>query len=253
MFRNRSNFDIGSFLEISRTRNRPKVDDPFEFSPLELGMSMYIDTKINGAKIKPMQCQLVGHVKGQYLILSTPKVEGMTIKYNENNLVNIHYLSNRTVYSFQSKVLRVLGPPFYFTIFQMPDQIKETPLRGSQRIKVGIPFDRAGGDPNREYILNLSASGALIKLSNKMPINSDLSINFFLPNGYAVSNLNCIVKRVDMNGKRMLAGVEFDTSHRDYQAIGQYIDFVLTAHEHEQEELENVIEEEEDNVRSMIG
>jgi len=223
--------EISQLLEISRNRNRPKKDDPFESVPLEHGMTMYIDTRVGFNKVKPMQSMLLGYQHGQYLILSTPRIDGMPIKYNETNLVNVYFIHNRTVFSFKSKVMRFLGPPFYLTIFQSPDALEETPLRSSSRIQVGIPFDRANGDPEREFIINLSATGALLKLSSKMPINSDISLSFFLPNGVAVNDIDCTVKRVDMSGGRMLAGVEFDDQHDDYPAIQRYMNFVMGAME----------------------
>lgn len=229
MTRIKSGVEISQLLEISRNRNRPKKDDPFEHVPLEHGMTMYIDTRVGYNEVKPMQSMLLGYLKNQYLILSTPRIDGMPIKYNETNLVNVYFINDRTVYSFKTKVMRFLGPPFYLTIFQSPEVLDETPLRSASRIQVGIPFDRANGDPEREFIINLSSTGALLKLSSKMPINSDILISFFLPNGVSVNNIECTVKRVDMTEGRMLAGVEFDDSHEDYPAIQRYMNFVMGA------------------------
>lgn len=225
----RSQFDIRKILEISRNRNRPHTDDPFEGIPVSMGMALYIETRVSPSEVRPMQTQLVGYMQGQYLVMTTPRIDGMSLKYNDNQLLAVYFIHDRTVYSFKTRVLRHLGPPFYMSIFQAPEVVEETPLRGASRISVGIPFDRPSGDPQREFILNLSGTGALLRLSSKMPINSVLTLSFFLPNGVSVTNIPCQVKRVDMSNNRMLTGVEFEFNHEDFPAIGQYMDFVLGA------------------------
>lgn len=225
-------------LEIGRSRNGPRNNDPFEHVPLELGKTMYIDTRVGTKEMKPLVSIVLGHMKGQYIILSTPQVDGVPVKYNTANPITIYFLQDRTVYFFKTKVMRFLGPPFYMTIFQNPDQIEATSLRSSTRFQVGIPFERAAGNSEKEFIINLSSTGALLKISSKMPINSQFDVSFYLPNGVSVNNIGCTVKRVDLTESRMLAGVEFDEQHEDFFAVERYMNFVLGAIETESDEIE---------------
>lgn len=232
-------FEISHALEVSRSRMSTRRDDPFENTPLAMGMTLYIDTKISPSQSKPLKTRLVGYSKGQCLILTTPRLEGLPIKYKERTAITVYFLRDRTVYSFKTMALRMIGVPFNFTMFQVPTKVEETALRGSPRVLVGIPFDRIGGDPTKEHVINLSATGALLRLSNKLPIDSNFAVSFFLPNGVSITDIGVSVKRVMVQNGKSVAGVEFDLSHPDFAAIGNYISFVMGDNEIEESPADN--------------
>lgn len=228
MSRNRDELEIGKFEQINRARNRPADDDPFEVAPIGIGTEMYIHTKIGvNVEAKPFKTKVVGYQPGQYLILETPRLNGVAIKYQENRQITVHYLAEKAVCSFKTQAVRALSAPFYMTIFQCPEKIEMTHLRSSPRLPVGIPFDRNGGDPAKEFIVNLGSQGALLKVKEKVALNSSFKITFYLPNGEAVNGITVNVKRIDISNGRTMAGVEFDPDHANFPAIGKYLNFVL--------------------------
>ncbi len=218
---------IGRLLEINRARKQETQDDPFERAPLNVGMEMYIDTKIGFSPNKPMKSLLVGYMKNQYLIVTTPRIEGLSAKYADSSNIVVRYISRRSVYSFRTQALRTMGPPFHLTFLQFPEKVEETALRASPRLQVGIPFGRSDVEPNREFIMNLSSTGALLKMAQQVPMDSTLIVSFHLPNGQLLENVPCMVKRVEASGNGVLAGVMFDPKYPRIRLISDYVRFVL--------------------------
>lgn len=219
---------IGRLLSLSKARRRVLANDQFLNAPIQVGMTLNIEFKFSDNSGVKTQSQLVGFLRGEYLIVTTPKINGEYVNYSRHRNLVVRYILEGSVYGFQVGILRVMGSPFNLTFLEYPETIEQVSLRGAPRVQVVIPFEREGdGDSENETLLNISATGALLQLSKPARIDDTFNISFVLPNGQALTNIGCTVRRVDMTSQRILTGIQFDKKHPHYPLVESYVGVVL--------------------------
>jgi len=217
---------MGRMLQVSVAERRNIDVDLFRHAPAQVGMEMFIEFKVRGHSEK-IKTKLVGYVSGEYLVVATPKVNGIPVNYGaSNNTLVVRYLHEGSVFGFQTAALRMIGAPFYLTFLRYPESIEEVSLRRNPRISVVIPIERDDGDKESEFLINLSENGALLKLKKPVGIDDTIYLMFALPNGKVMQDLECRVRRVEMNSAQILAGVEFKAPEGRLAPIRQYLDMV---------------------------
>lgn len=211
-------------MELSQSQRR--MIDPFRATPIQPGMALFVDFKFGNARAKASS-QLVGYIQGEYIILQTPKINGAFTNYAGQKEVVVRYLLNGCIYGFKVAIIRMLSSPLNLTFLKYPDQIEEISLRKSPRVQVVIPLEREGGDPTKEWMLNLSTNGGLFQLAGHVRIDEKINVSFTLPDGERVEKLGCIIRRLDASSSRITAGVQFDHKHPDFPKISSYLSIVM--------------------------
>jgi len=217
---------IGRLMQISQAKKRTLTADPLGSTPTFIGMELFIEIRVGTTQMK-VKSQLVGYISQEYVIIKTPRINGMLANYGTAKTVVVRYMMRGSVYGFQANVLRALGPPFFITFLSYPESIEEVSLRRSPRVDMVIPFDRTGGDPLRESIINLSATGALLKMKEVFKLEDQIAISFVLPNSEPINGIGCIVKRVEIAHDKVLVGVQFEREHPDFTIIEMYVNMAL--------------------------
>jgi hypothetical protein len=226
MFDTQNTHNLGRALEVNVANHREISVDPFVHAPAHVGMEMSLEIKSPGDPNK-IVTQLVGFLRGNYIIVSTPRLTNGTINFsNGRNQVIVRYLLDGTVFGFQSLVLRTIGAPFHLTFLKYPEKIEEISLRRTPRVQVVIPIRRENSGEGRECIMNLSTMGALLQLSRPVTLDDTFTITFTLPDGGELADVPCSVKRVEITRDRVLAGVQFEKEGPDLSAIERYLEVV---------------------------
>lgn len=227
MFDTKDSASMGRALEVNVASRRHISVDPFVHAPAHVGMEMSLEIK-SPTDPNKIVTQLVGFVRGNYIIVATPRLSGNTINFGAGrNTVIVRYLLDGTVFGFQSQVLRTIGAPFHLTFLKYPDKIEEVSLRRTPRVQVVIPIRRVNAGDGRECIVNLSAMGALLQLTAPVNLDDVLNLSFTLPDGREILDMPSTVRRVEITRDRVLAGVQFEKNEKDIAAIEDYLGVVL--------------------------
>jgi len=190
------------------------------------GQEIFVEAEINrvNARVKTF---LVGGMRGDFLIIMAPRVNGQIIPLKEQREIVIRYIQEGAVYGFASKVQRSIGQPFNLAIIQYPSAIEEVSLRRSPRIPVVIPVERDGVQRKGEMIVNLSAGGAAVLLNQMVQMEDTFNLSFTLPNGTFIRDMAVKVMRIEASSGKIVAGVAFDErSGQGKQAVCEYLKLV---------------------------
>jgi hypothetical protein len=220
---------VSKLIEIGKQQSNADRKDPFSAGPVFIGMTLFIDIRLSGtAKVKA-NCQLVGFVQGKHLIVTTPQVDGSYINFSRANDIVVRYIIGGSVYGFRTQALHSINKPLYMTFLEYPKVIEHVSLRGAPRVQAVIPYELEGASDSKNQILNISATGALMQVSEAPVLGQIMVISFTLPNGSLVYKIPCSVKRVDITSSRTLIGISFDDTHGDFKLIGDYLSVVFKA------------------------
>lgn len=217
---------MGRGLEVSIAKRRKLEVDPFIHAPAHVGMEMFLEFRVKGNAEKT-KTNLVGYVPGKYLVVTTPRIQGASFTYGAGTQpIVVRYFLDGCVFGFESNILRVVGAPFYVSFLSYPEKIEEVSLRKSRRLPVVIPCERDGKQHPGEMVVNLSDDGALLQLHESVSVDDEMKISFSLPDGESIKDMKCIIRRVEINRERVLAGVEFDAKSNQLESISKYLEIV---------------------------
>lgn len=219
---------FGHLLQGSIAKRRNFNIDFFNNMTAFSGMEVFLEfeTRSGRSKVKTV---LVGSDPGKYIIIATPRIEGVPVKLlGSPDSVIIRYLLDGSVFGFESKIVKKVGDPFFLTILDYPKQIEQISLRIEPRITIVLPLSREGGDPTKECLLNFSVKGALLQLQHAVKRDQVFSISFSMPNGKAILDVKCLVKRVEMYHDRILAGVQFQPSSKQVAQLDHFFEVIKT-------------------------
>jgi len=190
------------------------------------GQEIFVEAEINRVNAR-VKTYLVGGLRGDFLIISAPRVNGQIIPLKEGREIVIRYIQEGAVYGFASKVMRGIGQPFNLAILQYPTAIEEVSLRRSPRIPVVIPVERDGVQRKGEMIVNLSSGGAAVLLNQMVQMEDTFNLSFTLPNGTFIKNLAVSVMRIEASSGKIIVGVAFDEKGgQGKQAVAEYLKLV---------------------------
>ena len=217
---------MGRMLEASVAERKEHQGNSLSFAPVHIGMELFVEFQFKGGKEK-VKTKLVGYSNGEFLIIKTPRIQGVSISNAKGlNALVVRYLHDGSVFGFQATLLRLIGPPFYVCFLSFPTKIEEISLRRNPRIAVVIPFEWDGKGDETDRILDLSANGSLLHLSKSVEYGDTINISFVLPDGMAVTDLKCTIRRIEASSDRVLAGVEFDPEDVQLAHIENYLKVV---------------------------
>ncbi len=197
-------------------------------APIHVGTEVYLEFQY-GSKNVRTKSMLIGFSRDEFIIIRAPMINGTPVGITYLKDIIVRYMLEGKVFGFKTGLMDYFGPPYYLSLLRYPKNFEEVSLRVGPRIQMVIPVRRENGGDEEESILNLSASGALLHLAAPVVIDDRFPISFILPNGTAVKDLFCVVRRVNMTHRQLTAGVRFEEEHPDYPAVEAYVRQVLDA------------------------
>ncbi len=196
------------------------------------GQEVFVEALVNGVNAR-VKTRLTGGLKGEYLIIGTPRVNGQIVPLRDGRDIVIRYIQEGAVFGFASKIMRTIGQPFNLAIVSYPTAIEEVSLRRSPRIPVVIPVERDEVQRQGELIINLSDGGCALQLNQMVDMGEVFLLSFTLPNGVFIKNIVSKVMRIEASAGKVVCGVCFeDKSSSGKKAVAEYIKLVqLSVHQ----------------------
>jgi len=182
---------------------------------VEIGIPVKIE--LEGIEF-PLQSSIVGLENDKYLIIKAPepfsRVEHKLFKGND---LIVRYVSDGTVYAFQTKVLETIVKPLPLLFIEYPRIIQHYDLRLQKRLNCHIPARIILGDQeNVGCILDLAITGCrcliqATKNSGLLPCDLDnrLALKCIIPGCKEVITLTGNIKNLKRTRKEIDLGINF--------------------------------------------
>lgn len=118
---------------------------------------------------------LIGYIKDQSILLTTPLLAGQRIDMNEGERVELRMLTGSNIYIFQSEILRVCTSPWHYMHLQYPNRIQLQKLRSGcrTRVRISAQVTNQQGEQLMAEISDLSAAGAQVILPRQYSLKGD--------------------------------------------------------------------------------
>lgn len=183
---------------------------------VEIGIPVKIE--LEGIEFA-LQSTIVGLENNKYIIIKAPepfqRVEHKLFKGNE---LIVRYITDGTVYAFQSKVMEIITKPVPLLFVEYPRIIQHHELRIQKRLHCHIPVRAILGDQeNIGCILDLAVSGCRCLMraaTNKKLLLCDLDnrldLKCIIPGSKEIITLTGIVKNLKRTRKELDIGLNFE-------------------------------------------
>jgi hypothetical protein len=108
--------------------------------------------------------QLIGYIKGQSILVTTPVAGGQRIAMTEGERLELRMLTGSNIYVFQSEILRVCISPSHYLHLRYPERVQMQKLRSASRTRVRIAAKLTAAEGALEIvqITDLSPDGAQV-------------------------------------------------------------------------------------------
>lgn len=111
--------------------------------------------------------RVVGYMDGVSLLVTTPVAGGRRVELVENDPVIVRVFSRQSAFAFRASVLRACKLPFDYVHLSFPESIQGSVIRKATRVRTELPVtvsvEQPGGEPTPGTVLNISASGLLLR------------------------------------------------------------------------------------------
>jgi c-di-GMP-binding flagellar brake protein YcgR len=179
-----------------KTSSQPPFQQcSFEQTQLQIGDRLQVELLSDPARTHYFTA-LIGHVPGVSVLIRTPAVRGEAVEVREGEGVLLRAFSGRSVYAFETTVLRTCPLPFPYLHLNYPKLVRANPIRGAERVRVGLkgtalnPEYDPEGIPVGCVVGDLSVTGAQLECPSKLAEKGGRLQIFFgfklEPNGYEV-------------------------------------------------------------------
>ncbi|MDO9636334.1 MAG: flagellar brake protein [Thiobacillus sp.] len=145
---------------------------------------------------------LVGYLKGQSVIVTTPIINGTMMLVREGQDFVSRLFSGKSVYAFSSKAIRVTNTPYPHLHLSYPREVRGQVIRGSPRGRINI-ICHATVEDGRGYACvarDISVGGALIAVNEKIgDVGAPLTLKFRVKvvDTEHVLSLDCVIRSVN--------------------------------------------------------
>ena len=202
---------------------------------LELEQGTVMMTKFSRSA-DTMKARYIGMEKGAFIILRYPSGVGIHDHLYEGNDVVVKFISNGTVYGFQSKVLGYMYKKgLILVVLHYPQSLETHLLRNETRVDYVAPAEiSVGGTKIQGFTQDISLSGGRFsyEVSPEVPefdFNEirDISLSLQVIGLEGARQVSCEVKSATPEGSFVSLGLKFtDMDEETAQALGQYINQV---------------------------
>lgn len=185
---------------------------------VEIGIPLKVE--LEGIEI-PLQSSIVGLEANKYIIIKTPEpLNRVEHKLFKGASLIIRYISNGTVFAFQSTVIEIITKPLSLLFVEYPRIIQRHELREQQRMSCHIPM-RISSDTEENIgcILDIAVSGCRCLLKGtKNPtlltcnIDDTLTLRCIIPGTKEMISLRGKVKNLKRTRKEIDLGIIFDST-----------------------------------------
>ena len=212
---------------------------------LPVGTPLQIE--INDVSVK-MSSTAVGYVAETCLIIKHPSTGGfgpVSNKLFKGNKITVRYISNGSVFGFQSELLGVANDPVRLLFLRYPKLIARHSLRKSRRVGCYLPADLVINHVTEEApvpetfrggivedISELGCNYCMIKDFPDMPfptieVGETVTLSLLLPGTENEVQLRGSVRRIERDVRRIGVGIQFcDITEEMKRGIVEYISAV---------------------------
>lgn len=176
---------------------------------------------------------LVGYLKGESVMVTTPTVEGRLAMVKDGQAFVVRFFVGKSAYAFSCNVRRVTNLPFPHLHLTYPKEVRSLVVRRSTRIKVNI-IAAATTEAGRNIacmVRDISTGGALVAARERIGEAGDnfrLKLNVPIDNEPHILDLPCHVRSVTDNVQS--AGDSLTVQHGvSFGQLGKMDTLVLTA------------------------
>lgn len=183
---------------------------------VEIGIPVKIE--LEGIEIA-LQSTIVGLENSKYIIIKAPEpFQRVEHKLFKGNDLIVRYISDGTVYAFQSRVMEMIPKPVPLLFLEYPRIIQHHELRVQKRLHCHIPVRAIyETQENIGCILDLAVNGCRCLMraaTNKtlLPcdLDSRLNLKCIIPGSKDIITLSGTVKNLKRTRKELDIGVNFD-------------------------------------------
>jgi len=145
---------------------------------------------------------LIGYLKGQSVIVTTPIINGTMMLVREGQDFVIRLFSGKSAYAFTSMAKRVTNTPYPHLHLSYPKEVRGLVVRGSSRGRINIICHATveGGRGHACVARDISIGGALIAAGEKMGgVGNQLTLKFRVKvqDVEHMLALNCTIRSVN--------------------------------------------------------
>jgi len=185
---------------------------------VEIGVPVKVE--LEGIEI-PLQSVIVGLETDRYIIIKAPEpFQRVEHKFFKGNELIVRYISNGTVYAFQTKLMESITKPLALLFIEYPRIIQHHELREQRRLSCHVPARVILGEvENIGCILDLAVSGCrcLIQASKNpgfipCDLDSSLTLKCIFPGSREMVTLNGTIKNLKRTKKEIDLGINFDSN-----------------------------------------
>ncbi len=137
---------------------KPQVGERVQLRLLKLNQATYYSAR------------LIGYIRGQSLLLTTPLVAGAPVVLADGEPVEVRMVTGSNIHVFQSAIQRLCISPIHYMHLDYPAEVRLQSLRKSPwaRVNLSATVTTAQGAPEVVRIVNLSADGAQLHAQPSM-------------------------------------------------------------------------------------
>nr|MBP7442859.1 flagellar brake protein [Thauera sp.] len=111
--------------------------------------------------------RVIGYVDHLSILVTAPVAGNRRIDLVENDLVVVRVFSRENAFAFRASVLRACRLPFHYVHLSFPEIIQGSVIRKATRVRTELPVsvsvEQPGADATPGTVLNISASGLLLR------------------------------------------------------------------------------------------
>ena len=185
-----------------------------------VGLQFSLEIKQKAQRLRT-SANLIGWYRPHFLITTVPVTDRRTIIIQPGTEIITRYLFEGTVYGFLTHLAKKYQEPRPFWILDYPEVIEKINLRDSTRVQTFLHVKTS--DEKQWMILDLSNSGALIRVEGEPTIGEETKLNFTLPNGEEIKELPVEIVRLSSSAEDHTIGVRFKEDKDQVEKIRQFI------------------------------
>ena len=186
--------------------------------------------------------RVIGYVDQRSILVTAPLAGKRRIDLVENDLVVVRVFSRENAFAFRASVLRACRLPFHYVHLSFPEIIQGSVIRKATRVRterpVSVDVEQRGADATPGTILNISASGLLLRTRAAIgDRDSPVRLRFELPlHGVDTrlaldASLRNVVEDPDEDGIGFQYGVDFhELQPSDHMVVKAFVYQTIIEH-----------------------
>jgi c-di-GMP-binding flagellar brake protein YcgR len=206
----------------------------------QISLDIGAEVKIEFPGLKtPRESTIIGMLRGQFLIISTPPSLSILEKLiSSEHRVIVKYLQEGRLWMFKSRLLKAIDSPSRLLFLEYPAVIHYHELRKTKRTVIYVPCTFHQPKELELYgtLTDLSTGGGLCQIKNRpdaepphIEIGCRIQLRCLLPGTREEQKIDCIVRNMKKDISATMIGVEFENLQPHLiETISRYLYSVKT-------------------------